>query len=367
MTGMLRRFSAQLCSALSSSGGAARARLGFTQTAPYNLSASSTECAPSTPPKASQEITSTQLRRPIKRRALLAALASLPFTPARALAARRILLCYLRTPPPSDALFYRSVITSLEEFLRPSSSVVAAALTLSESPPQLHELVRTARAELVIAIGGPTLTLLQGASLRVPLLAGATPIIPSRTAVAGLSTIVDPVTQLQILTRLAPGTRRVFVVHAPRDAWLITLAQRAAVARGMRLESQSVSSARTAAVAYLNTIRGLAPGRDALWLLPESEFLTTDLVQAIVEQSWSSSALVYSSVLSHVAQGVLFATYPDARRIAQRLARMAALGSTGIALDNEPNTAVNVRTATHLVSRLDMSQLPGFTIRFGER
>jgi len=252
------------------------------------------------------------------------------------------------------------------EFLRRSASTVSSALTLSETPERLVELARSSRADVIIGVGAPTLAILQAARLPVPLLAAAAPIVPG-AGLSGLSTIAEPSAQLAVLARFAPAAKRVFVVHQPSDGWLIEIARRAAASRGMSLIALSATNGRDAAVDYLNTVRSMNSRTDALWLTSQPGVLTTELVQAIVEQAWNASALVYSSALEHVTQGVLFGTYPDPRRVAERVARMALAGSNGVQLDSQPNTAVNVRTATHLVSRLDMSLLAGFTIRFGER
>jgi hypothetical protein len=321
--------------------------------------------APFTLQKAPPEIISRH--RHLSRRWLLGALTGLPLSTLAARHTRRALICYPRHLPPADAPFYHSVVASLNEFLHSTTQSIAAPLTLLETPERLRELVQSSAATVVIALGTQTIELLKSANLGIPLLAGAAPLASDSAGLSGLSTVVDPASQLHTLTRFAPHTRRVLVVHHPRDAWLIGVARRAAAVRGLELAALAATSASDAAVVYLTTLRNMARGRDALWLMQEPEFLTTDLMQSIVEQAWNSSALVYSSVLEHVAQGVLFGTYPDPRRIAQRLARMAIVGATGVSLDGEPNTAVNVRTATHLVSELDMSQLASFTIRFGER
>jgi ABC-type uncharacterized transport system substrate-binding protein len=220
---------------------------------------------------------------------------------------------------------------------------------------------------VLVALGTQVIDLLQAANLQLPILAGAAPILPSERGISGLSTLVDPAIQLRMLLRLAPATRRIRVVHHPREAWLISAASRAAESRGLTLIAQSVLTARDAAIGALNAIRSMSTATDAFWLTSDPQFWTTDVVQGIIEQAWNSAALVYSSVLEHVAQGALFGTYPDARRIAQRLARMLATALTPPALDADPNFAVNVRTATHLVTRLDMSELARFTLRLGER
>jgi hypothetical protein len=279
-----------------------------------------------------------------------------------------VLICYPNVSRPPETAFDRAVLDALQDGLRGTSTVRSEAIAPDAADSTIGTLIRTSRAEIVIALGNRVTELVQAAGIPdVSILSGAAALpVPAR-GLGGISTFVDPHSMCRILHGIAPGARRIVLVHSPRDAWFVRLASDAAAEAGIAVTGVLAKTASEAAVAYLEHLRSMTPGRDCLWLLSDSEILPTDLVQAVIEQAWASSILVFSSVLAHVAQGALFGTFPDPRSIGRRLAKLARGPASAFALDREPGTAINVRTATHLITQIDPRHLGDFALRFGER
>jgi putative ABC transport system substrate-binding protein len=182
----------------------------------------------------------------------------------------------------------------------------------------------------------------------------------------------DPALLFGQLKNLVPSTRRVIVVHDPRqNAWLIRRAREAAHSHGFELAVQDAEDLKTAIRFYQEALTSADAKRDALWLPQDSTTVDEAAVLPFVlQESWNRSVVVFSSSVAHVKRGALFALYPNNLELGRSLALSAATQGTnhasrGVLPLKEVLVAVNTRTANHLGIQLGTRQL-SFDLIFPE-
>lgn len=271
---------------------------------------------------------------------------------------------------------YRSVFTSIiagiEELSK--SRVRSFAINASTNPTELNSQLKQQGIKVVIALGQQGWKATAALDQDISVVIGAVLRIPdsSKKNLMGISMITDP-TQLFIRLRsLQPSVKKVYVVFsASSNESLIKLAKEAAKAQGIELIAQEAKDLATAARLYEAIFANAMSGRDALWLPQDSTTVDDETILPLVlQQSWSRSIPIFSSNLSHVRKGALFALYPNNFELGRALASMAlntagneARGSLLQAL----NVAVNVRTAAHIGIAIDPQQQRNFTSVFPEQ
>ncbi len=197
---------------------------------------------------------------------------------------------------------------------------------------------------------------------------GALPISPN--GVSGVSLITDPEYLFGYLNQVAPNVKQVHVAYSKKSAWLIELAKRAAIEKGLILNLKYVTSTAQAITFYQQIFDSGVSDEDAIWL-PLDHISSHDKITLplILEQAWAKEVVVFSSKPSHAKRGALFSTYPDNFALGQHLFTMvqdfelqpnqknfAALKSTLL--------AVNLRTAAHLGLKYSSKQQQQFKLTF---
>lgn len=197
---------------------------------------------------------------------------------------------------------------------------------------------------------------------------GALPIRPN--GVSGISLITDPAYLFGYLNQVAPNVKQVHVAYSKKSAWLIELAKKAALEKGLLLNLKYVTNTAEAISFYQNIFDSEVSSKDAIWL-PLDNISSHDKITLplILEKAWTKEVVVFSSKPSHAKRGVLFSTYPDNFALGKHLFTMvqeleqqpkqksfAALKSTRL--------AVNLRTAAHLGLKYSSEQQQQFKLTF---
>jgi putative ABC transport system substrate-binding protein len=162
-----------------------------------------------------------------------------------------------------------------------------------------------------------------------------------------------------------PGARRIHMVYDPKqNAWLARVALEAAQSQDLELVVYPAADLRTAMQYYQKILTTINPKRDALWLPQDSTTVDdASVLPLALESAWSRSFVVFSSSLSHVSRGALFALYPDNFDMGRDLAGAALERIDAKPQENHTVTplravrwTVNLRTASHLGLRLSTEQ-----------
>lgn len=306
----------------------------------------------------------------MNRRAFLFGLGALVSASTQAAGNGRILVLYPDLPEPERTLFR----TLRESFATAAS---AAGLTAVDYPvaatplvTNLAPLISAQRPAAILALGRAAIAAAEQAHLSIPILAAAAEIPVPTPGLGGISLIANPRRVFSTLKEITPDIQAVSVVLQPeRFAWLRPHMDQAAHALSLRLTVYEAETMARAADQYLSILTGGNPRVDSLWLLDQNNFLTPDTLPRLIEEAWARDFVVFSSVLEHVNEGALFAHYLNPRGLGVRLARLAERAgqhTTPIMLDDAPARAINLRTARHLSSIVDLRKVTDFDLILGQ-
>jgi len=205
---------------------------------------------------------------------------------------------------------------------------------------------------MVVALGGRGITELQPMTLAHPLVVGA---VSRRIPhVYGMSMVPEESLIVTKLHVLAPEVRRVFVIVRSHDNIIDPKsAQLAFNQLGIQLHIHEAEDLRAAAGIYRKVIRSLGSG-DAVWIHSGDRFVGNALLSILLQASWKSEFVVFSSNPTHVKRGALFSVYPDNFQMGVRLGELARKIAEGEQQQAgmEPLQSVfvtlNERTSNHL-------------------
>jgi len=274
---------------------------------------------------------------------------------------------------------YRSVFSKIIEGIEESAQTKVSSFAVGSNfnAQAISGELKRQDVRVVIALGRNGLKAANALDKEFGVIAGGVVSVPDTDVRNGaiLSLAPDPALLFARLKALSPKTQRVMVVFEPRqNGWLIKLAKEAARAQGIELVAQEASDLKSSLVIYQNFFGTADPKRDALWLPQDSATVDDSLVLPLVlQESWSKGIPVFSSNVSHVKRGALFALYPNNVELGRNLATSAlglASGSPvarGVLPLRDVLTAFNTRTASHLGLASSNAQQQGFDLLFPEQ
>ena len=272
---------------------------------------------------------------------------------------------------------YRAIFSKIIDGIQLSARGRVQSYPISNATDtgELNQSLKRQDAHVIIALGKQGVKAATTIDPALPVVIGAVVSQPNidRTS-TGISLIPDPALLFDHLKAMLPNVRRVYVIYDPQqNDWLIKRAREAARARGLELVSKEAHDLGEAARLYQSLFDNTLTHADALWLPQDS--VTVDentIVPLVLQESWDHGIGVFSSSFLHVKKGVLFALYPNNLELGRDLGNtaMAILAGAptehGLALLRDVNTAINVRTASHIGLDLSTEQLRGFDVVFPE-
>ena len=274
---------------------------------------------------------------------------------------------------------YRSVFSKIIEGIEENSQTKVTSYSVGSNfnVQLVSDELKRQDIRIVIALGRNGLKAASALDREIGVIAGgviSAPESEQRNSTT-LSLAPDPALLFARLKALSPKTQRVFVVFEPhQNSWLIRLAREAARNQGIELIAQEAGDLKSALAIYQSIFTTADARRDALWLPQDSATVDESLVLPLVlQESWSKGIPVFSSNVSHVKRGALFALYPDNMELGRNLAASAigmASGNPamrGVLPLRDVLTAFNTRTASHLGLAPSMAQQKGFDLLFPEQ
>lgn len=224
-----------------------------------------------------------------------------------------------------------------------------------------------------IALGNHSLKAL-GVDSQYPFVAGAIAQQNSASELYGVSLNPAPDLLFSGLKILAPDVSTIHVVYDVKmNSWEVQQARTFAEALGFIFQAYPVEDLRTAAVAYRDVQKKMQSGTDSLWLPLGGPARDKSIMQNILETAWVKDQVVFSSNLSDVKRGALFAMYPDNVGMGKELARLLQQIQKGekpepsIQFVRSLFSAVNRRTAEHLEFQISKSQLANYDFVYPPR
>jgi len=113
-------------------------------------------------------------------------------------------------------------------------------------------------------------------------------------------------------------------------------------------------------------------GRDAIWLVLDPVVPVKALLPELLKVAWKKRLVVFSGNPYHVKRGTLFALYPDYSGLGHQLIDLVLLEiKSGVAVRHQVsrslNSAINVRTASHLGAKTKNIDASSFSLIFPAR
>lgn len=173
------------------------------------------------------------------------------------------------------------------------------------------------RPRLILALGRSAYHLAQASGLR-PLI-HAFVFTRTRPGHSGVQMFVPPQETLDSLTTLVPAIRSVTILTGPSTTWLAGEVERAASKRNLAATPLHANSAAEA----LDVLRRGASKTDALWLLPDSDLLTPQVVQYAIALQLRRHLPLVGATRRHVERGALLALDYAPHEVGRRAADMA--------------------------------------------
>lgn len=274
---------------------------------------------------------------------------------------------------------YRSVFWKIIEGIEDKTNAKVASYPVGANfnPQTVSSDLKRQEIRVVIALGRNGLKAANALDREIGVVGGGVVSAPDNETRSGtiLSLAPDPSLLFVRLKALSPKIQRVHVVFDPRQsAWLIKLARDAARNQGLELVAHEAQDLKAALTIYQSVFANADGKREAVWLPQDSTTVDESLVLPLVlQESWNRGIPVFSSNVSHVKRGVLFALYPNNHEIGRSLAA-SALGvvagtapARGLLPLRDVLTAFNTRTANHLGISPSSAQQQDFSLLFPEQ
>jgi putative ABC transport system substrate-binding protein len=273
---------------------------------------------------------------------------------------------------------YRSVFAKIIEGIEDNakSAVRSYPIGPNQDPVELNALLKRNGTRVVIALGRQGLKATSALDRDIPVVVGGVLAVPEveNRSLTGISLTPDPALLFSRLKNLLPGIKRVIVVYNPQhNDWLIKFARDAARAQGLELVAHEARDLAAAARAYETAFAGSDGRRDAVWLPQDATTVDENTILPLVlKESWNRNVPVFSSSFLHVKKGALFALYPNNLELGRTLASSALAVMSGDARRRgvlplrEVQTAVNLRTASHIGLTIGYQQQRSFDFIFPE-
>lgn len=255
---------------------------------------------------------------------------------------------------------FRSVFTQIVDGIeaRTQAPVPVFPIGPNSATEQLAGELRRRDTRVLIALGRQGLRAATAVDGGLAIVAGCVLSVPE-SEVRGYSVYTlapDPALLFAHLRDLLPAVRKISVVYDPhQNDWLVRRAREAAHAQGLELVALEARDLPAALRLYPPLLTTADPAHDAVWLPQDSTTVEDSAVLPLVlKEAWNRGFPVFSSNLSHVKRGALFALYPDNGELGGTLADAAlrrlagAKAADGVLPLQDVRAAINTRTAQHL-------------------
>ena len=273
---------------------------------------------------------------------------------------------------------YRSVFAKIVEGIEDGTKLAVRSYPIraDQDLAVLNANLKRNGTRVVIALGRQGLKATSALDRDIPVVVGGVLAVPEaeNRNLTGVSLTPDPALLFARLKSLLPGVKRVQVIYNPQqNDWLIRIARDAAKVHGLELVTHEARDLATAARLYEGVFAASDARRDAVWLPQDATTVDeTTILPLVLKESWNRNVPVFSSSFLHVKKGALFALYPNNIELGRTLASSALAAMSGdtrrrgILPLREVQTAVNLRTASHLGLSISDQQQRSFDFIFPE-
>ena len=229
----------------------------------------------------------------------------------------------------------------------------------------VRDAVRKTRPDAVLAIGREALAAAAEVR-RIPVFyvmaLDPRPTAAQRENFYGVSMIVSPDAQLEILSSALPGLHRMGVLYDPgRTGPFVTAARKASAGKGVALTEEPLAGA----AGVPDALKGMLGDIQAFWLLPDLTVVTAETVRHIILSCLTGGVPVIAFSEKYLEMGALMAITFDPRDMGVQVGQMAVSVLRGGDLPPEarhryarrPVTTINETIARKLGLHIDAEAL----------
>ena len=268
---------------------------------------------------------------------------------SQSLSDKKILVIY-----PESSATYQRIYDIIIKGMKSNSNIDILSKTFANNSDvtSIEQQVKKTNANAVIALGKTGKLFSQQLKLDVPIITGAHVI--AETGKASVSLDADPYILFKRLILLKPNIKTVYVIYNKRNThWLIKNALITSKKFKLKLKIYAADDINHATFLLKKVTEQAKENTSAIWLPLDPIFPIEILLPELLRVAWNKKLVVFSNNPVDVQKGVLFAMYPDYKKIGLQLVNLAISCANGDKIANpEPsrhlNSAINRRTAAHL-------------------
>lgn len=272
-------------------------------------------------------------------------------------------------------LIFDEIIVGVESGV--GADVAKIRLFKDEGEEKIQKWLKNKKTPQLIALGHRALSTLTPLSPNIRLVFGSVIVSPELVNSNDIMVNHTPAPSLLFakLKLLLPKITTVHVVINPKaNDWLLDYAKVAAAQHNITLSVQYASSLKESGLIYQKLAKNISRHTEAIWLPQDRTTINNQVtLPLLLENAWRRRLVLFSSSLNHVDKGVLFALYPDNKKLGLRLGVLAKEVQQGMysgpkfMLLKDLKAAVNIRTAKHIDLNLDKRQRKSFDLVFPKR
>jgi len=238
----------------------------------------------------------------------------------------------------------------------------------NDSAEDIQQWLNNRKSQAVILLGKKGMNLGKKLTIDIPVISGAHMEVQENHSSVSLT--ADPGQLFYQLKTLQPDIETVHVIYNNANSgWLIKQAILAANSNEIKLDAIQIDNMRDAGPRLKQLVQKLDPQKDAIWLAYDPILPIKPLLPDLLRKAWDKNLIIFSGNPYHVQRGTLFALFPDYSKLGLQLIEL-----TLNKLDKnkqtfyEPsrylNSAINIRTASHLGIQISSIQRNKFKMVF---
>lgn len=285
--------------------------------------------------------------------------------PLQASSKPRIAVLYPEAGKRASQL-YSSIIRSMQK--NKLVQIQTRTFTSEPNTDEIQQWLADKKVQAVILLGKKGMNFASKLTLNIPIISGAH--IQVQANQSSVSLTADPQQLFKKLKKLQPAIKNIHVIYNEKNSgWLIKQAQQAARKHHIKLNAIQADNMQASGPALRHLALSLNAREDAIWLPYDPVLPIKPLLPDLLRKAWDKNIVIFSSNPYHVQQGTLFALFPDYSKLGTQLIEFTFKKlKSGDKKTLEPsrylNSAINIRTASHLGIQLSSLQKRNYKMVF---
>jgi len=280
----------------------------------------------------------------------------------------RVAVIYQETTGGFKQVF-NNMIEGIEK--NENADVILYEIPIAAETTNINDWLIKNKIQSVITLGSTGYLASKNISVDIPITVGA--LVYTSSKHGGISLAGDPELFFKYLRDLAPDVKRISIVYSKKySGWLIELAQKAAKELDIELVPYMAENIKQGLQHYDHILKKIKSTEDAVWMPLDPVVPDKAIMPRLLKSAWDKNFVVFSNKPLHARKGVLFALYPDHKKMGFSLGKMAigriSVTSPPVLLPAKNlKIAVNKRTASHLGLHIFKGKAKSFNIIFPSR